>query len=750
MPNQVEIRFVGVDQSFTATKDKIISGVGDVDRAVAQSSRNIDASFAVFKGQVLFEFFKRGASSAVEFGKEAVQAFNESRSALLGLQTVARFQGIGGDPTAALRDLELVKQGLLSTTEAATALKNLLSTGFNLDQSVDLIRRFGDSAAFNKQASLSFGEAVVRTTEGIRLNNSVLSDAGGIATNLAVLQDRAKIKYDDLADATKRAGAAQAYYQQFVRETAPYTGDASRLTQEFAGQLSRLEAAQQRLLDATGQVIAQNPDLAKGIGAITDEIGRFADEAGRAGSGVNEALKDTVSLAGEAAQSIANLAASVREVVGLYKQIKDSPIGTIYDLASKSVYDALGITARDAPEVSGRSTRDRGPAPIIPKTAPSAAQTAAITAQAMASKSAAEREAVALLTTRGDLSAAQNQRLHFIMDFELDQAGAEKVRAEALKLTNDLLQTEREARDQIAQLGRELNASNPFVTAFSAAEARAEQFEAKFAGVSDSIRAQFQKTNDEVLALDLFKGRLSVAGTLNDLLTEKAKLDAGLAGQAIRDKNTETAATRAAIEQEIFSRRQAGTLTGADQNALLDRFSATFRQSQADQIARDATDRAIATTRAALASATTAEQRYAALQFGLGATSNIANLTTDQAAARGGFVDQMISAQQDYLKSQMETQRRQAESIAAHVTAMDNHSKAMAAFAGALGKGVTFDVNVRDQQPSTASVLQGEAPGASIPGGVNSPTGYGTGIRPSDFSDDPRFISGPGSLNNNY
>lgn len=114
------------------------------------------------------------AFAALSFGvKEAAEESMELNNALIGLSSIAA--GVGVDVNQA-RDAakSLADDGLMTVAEAATSLKNLLSRGFSLQEATDLMNRFKDSAAFGRQASLSFGQAIMGATEGLKNENSVL------------------------------------------------------------------------------------------------------------------------------------------------------------------------------------------------------------------------------------------------------------------------------------------------------------------------------------------------------------------------------------------------------------------------------------------------------------------------------------------------------------------------------------------------------------------------------------------------
>jgi hypothetical protein len=104
-----------------------------------------------------------------------VQEYKNFAAAQTGLASIASFKMV--DPDLAneqIQSLNSVKAGLMDIGSASTAMKNLLASNFTLEQSVELINRLSESAAFGRQSSLSFGEAVRSATEGIKNGNSIL------------------------------------------------------------------------------------------------------------------------------------------------------------------------------------------------------------------------------------------------------------------------------------------------------------------------------------------------------------------------------------------------------------------------------------------------------------------------------------------------------------------------------------------------------------------------------------------------
>lgn len=131
---------------------------------------------------------------------------------------------------------------LVTTSEAATSLKNLLSKGFLMDEVRQIMDRLKDSAAFGRAAHLSLWEAVQTATEWIKNEKSVLVDNAWVTKNLSVIREEyAKSIWKsvkNLTDEEKR----QATVKWIIQDTAFQVGDAAKLTKEYSWQKSKLNA----------------------------------------------------------------------------------------------------------------------------------------------------------------------------------------------------------------------------------------------------------------------------------------------------------------------------------------------------------------------------------------------------------------------------------------------------------------------------------------------------------------------------
>jgi len=217
-------------------------------KSAGQATSSLGGSVArLVSVGVVFYGIKQGINTA-----EA--AVIRSQSAILGLASIAKHTGadIEGSLVASLK---LSSDGMMTNAESAKALQNLLSRGFSLQESTELINRFRDSAAFGRQASLTFGEAIVSATEGIKHENSILVDNAGVTKNVSVMWKeyaaQIGISVHDLTIAQKR----QAEYNGIIRETAVQLGNAEKASNGLQGAQARANKATEDAASAFGKAL---------------------------------------------------------------------------------------------------------------------------------------------------------------------------------------------------------------------------------------------------------------------------------------------------------------------------------------------------------------------------------------------------------------------------------------------------------------------------------------------------------------
>jgi len=213
-------------------------------------------------------------NQVVNWLEKSVDAAVKQQNALMGLSSVAK--GTGNDIDATKKAAqELASDGLMPLGDSAAGLKNLLAAGFSLPQAIKLMERFKDSAAFGRQGSLEFGQAIVGATEGIKNGNSALVDNAGVTKNLSNMLVDAGYSAQDLAKAGDDVGVRMALYNGIIKETTNQQGDAAKLADSFGGALARQKTQATNLQVAIGTAL--QPVLTKIMETIAPLLEKFVN-----------------------------------------------------------------------------------------------------------------------------------------------------------------------------------------------------------------------------------------------------------------------------------------------------------------------------------------------------------------------------------------------------------------------------------------------------------------------------------------
>lgn len=214
---------------------------------------------------------------------DLAEAGTNAQNVLEGLESVVKFK-LGQDavPLASKALNEITKTGLLSRTDGATALKNLTSMGYSLDQATTIIQRNTDIAIKNRQAHYSVSEAVKVFTEGVKNGNSVLTDSTGITENLEPMLRKYGFSAQDLGDKVNGAAARHALLQEVVKQTAPFMGDAEKASNTYTGAMAKMTQQADETKAALGKIAAEGlapvvSAFTGGLRAVTDWFNSFSD-----------------------------------------------------------------------------------------------------------------------------------------------------------------------------------------------------------------------------------------------------------------------------------------------------------------------------------------------------------------------------------------------------------------------------------------------------------------------------------------
>lgn len=229
----------------------------------------------VAAGQILAGVIGRLATGIFSLARDAFStAIDQSiktTNAMLGLSSVARAFGVDAD-AAKKAAKSLAADGLMTVGQAAEGLKNLLGTRFNLDQATNLMLAFKDAAAFGRQGTLAFGESIVGATQGLKNQLSMMVDNVGVTKNLSNILVEAGFKASDLSKVQSDAKVRLALYNGILKETIAFTGDASRVSQTYQGNLTRLQTVYNNLLGTWGAAITENKTVGEAMRFVTDML----------------------------------------------------------------------------------------------------------------------------------------------------------------------------------------------------------------------------------------------------------------------------------------------------------------------------------------------------------------------------------------------------------------------------------------------------------------------------------------------
>lgn len=210
-----------------------------------------------------------GSAYIIKFGKDAVQAASDTQAAWTGLYSIV--EGTGKSFSEAQGFLkEYVSDGLVPLTDAVTAYKTLAARGYDVEQIEGIMLRLKDAAAFNRQSSYSYGEAIKSAAEGLKNENSILVDNAGITKNVAKMWEEYAEEIGTTANNLTLAQKRQAEYNGIMKETTFQLGDAKTYADTYAGQIAKLSTAFYNLKTAVGSVVA--PVLQSLLPAITTAV----------------------------------------------------------------------------------------------------------------------------------------------------------------------------------------------------------------------------------------------------------------------------------------------------------------------------------------------------------------------------------------------------------------------------------------------------------------------------------------------
>lgn len=252
------------------------------------------------------------AAAVASFGKKCVEVASETQSAWVGLSSILNGQKKSfGEANRFIQDY--ISDGLVPLNNAVTAYKNLAARGYSTEQIEKTMTALKDAAAFGRQASYSYGDAISTATEGLKNENSILVDNAGVTKNVAKMWEDYAKSIGITTNALTQQQKIEAEVNGIMEETKWQTGDAAKYATTFAGRVAKLSATFTSLKTEIGNVIIPILNLfIPAIQTALDALLKFLGLLKTVMASIGLEMPDVTSLGGvtagatEAAEAIDN------------------------------------------------------------------------------------------------------------------------------------------------------------------------------------------------------------------------------------------------------------------------------------------------------------------------------------------------------------------------------------------------------------------------------------------------------------
>lgn len=259
----LRLRTEALEKGLDATQKKLQDAERQAKKKAA-SMRELESSYKSVAMTATTTFAVIAAAVAT-----GLKAYNQYTSTMKGFEN--QIKSTGQSMIEARKALDnLSSDGLISESDTAASIKNLVNYGFTVEKASDTVAHLKDTAVDNRQAHYNLGEAVRVTTEGIRMENSVLSDAAGVQKNIAKMKEEYAKSLGKTVDSLTQAEKAEAIYQGVLVESAANVGRAAEYSEELGGRQAELAAQTMKLSQAFGE--AQAPAMQSLLGMFNPVV----------------------------------------------------------------------------------------------------------------------------------------------------------------------------------------------------------------------------------------------------------------------------------------------------------------------------------------------------------------------------------------------------------------------------------------------------------------------------------------------
>lgn len=242
----LKIKTEALEKGLETAKKKL-QDIEKQNEQVKNSNSQLDTSFIAMSASIVASLVK--IKSAIDDG---VQKYKEYESANKGLQSIVKGQGLSFSNAQSFIE-DYISDGLIPLSDATLAYKNLASRGYNEEQIKQTMIALKDAAAFGRQSTYEYGEAIATATEGLKNENSILVDNAGVTKNVAKMwQDYAK-SVGKTTESLTQTEKIEAEVNGIREESKNQIGDAAKYAETYAGQQAQVNAVNIELSKTIGE-----------------------------------------------------------------------------------------------------------------------------------------------------------------------------------------------------------------------------------------------------------------------------------------------------------------------------------------------------------------------------------------------------------------------------------------------------------------------------------------------------------------
>lgn len=257
---------------ITANTAGLRRGAADAQRILNDTSNNASAAGKAI-GVAFAVTAALGVMKLIDKLEDCTQVAIDNKKALMGLESVAKAYGVSvDDATKATKDF--TKDGLLQMKSATTGMKNILSTGFNITEAMNLSQALKDIGAFNNVTG-DLGQAYEDVTKGMRTGSIELIENIGLTQKLSAVMKAKNIDISNGIDLTNNAAQREAFYNMVLKEGEKFKGNAAKLADDQASSQDKANAAMKEAADAIGNRLL--PAYSGLMKIVTDVSKKTAD-----------------------------------------------------------------------------------------------------------------------------------------------------------------------------------------------------------------------------------------------------------------------------------------------------------------------------------------------------------------------------------------------------------------------------------------------------------------------------------------